>query len=77
MRGGRTDSRNRHGDQHHACQNPPRRVRGASRPEVSRGMASGRGKPPPGPRAPTETLRTSRGRSAASQRWLTRQINDP
>ncbi len=29
------------------------------------------------PRGPAETLRTARGRSGASQRWLTRQLNDP
>jgi 23S rRNA (uridine2552-2'-O)-methyltransferase len=29
------------------------------------------------PRGLTTTLRTARGRSSASQRWLTRQLNDP
>jgi 23S rRNA (uridine2552-2'-O)-methyltransferase len=29
------------------------------------------------PRGKVETLRTARGRTPASQRWLTRQLNDP
>jgi 23S rRNA (uridine2552-2'-O)-methyltransferase len=29
------------------------------------------------PRAPAVSLRTAKGRSAASQRWLARQLNDP
>lgn len=33
--------------------------------------------PPPGSRGLAVTLRTARGRSSASQRWLTRQLNDP
>lgn len=32
---------------------------------------------PPGPRMQAAKLRTARGRTAASQRWLTRQLNDP
>ena len=34
-------------------------------------------KPPPPPRAAAVTLKTARGRTAASQRWLARQLNDP
>lgn len=34
-------------------------------------------RPGPPPRALAESLRTARGRSGASQRWLTRQLNDP
>lgn len=34
-------------------------------------------RPPAGPRMPSVRLRTAAGRSAASQRWLTRQLNDP
>ena len=33
--------------------------------------------PPPPPRGEAVTLRTARGRSPASQRWLKRQLNDP
>ncbi|MBN9562235.1 MAG: RlmE family RNA methyltransferase [Alphaproteobacteria bacterium] len=36
----------------------------------------GKGSAPP-PRGVTVTLRTARGRSTASQRWLARQLNDP
>jgi len=32
---------------------------------------------PPGPRGLTTKLRTARGRSTASQKWLERQLNDP
>ncbi len=32
---------------------------------------------PPGPRGLTVKLRTARGRSTASQKWLQRQLNDP
>lgn len=38
-------------------------------------MAPGKGKPPP--RGLAVGLRTARGRTVASQRWLTRQLNDP
>jgi len=34
-------------------------------------------KPPPGGRALTARLRTAKGRSSQSQRWLERQLNDP
>lgn len=34
-------------------------------------------KAPPGPRGLAVSVRTTRGRSAASQRWLARQLNDP
>jgi 23S rRNA (uridine2552-2'-O)-methyltransferase len=34
-------------------------------------------KSPPGPRGLSVGLHSARGRSAASQRWLTRQLNDP
>ena len=37
-------------------------------------MASGQ---PPGPRGLTTKLRTARGRTTASQKWLQRQLNDP
>ena len=40
-------------------------------------MSKGAGKPPPGPRGLAVPLRSARGRSAASQRWLARQLNDP
>lgn len=33
--------------------------------------------PPPGPRGLSVKLRTARGRSTASQKWLQRQLNDP
>ncbi len=32
---------------------------------------------PPGPRGLTVKLRTARGRTSASQKWLVRQLNDP
>ena len=34
-------------------------------------------KPPPGARGVTTRLKTAKGRSSASQRWLERQLNDP
>jgi 23S rRNA (uridine2552-2'-O)-methyltransferase len=34
-------------------------------------------KPPPGSRGVTTRLKTAKGRSTASQRWLERQLNDP
>lgn len=39
-------------------------------------MSGKRGDAPP-PRGLSVALRTARGRSSASQRWLTRQLNDP
>ena len=39
-------------------------------------MSGKRGDTPP-PRGLSVALRTARGRSSASQRWLTRQLNDP
>ena len=36
-----------------------------------------RGAPPPGTRGLAVPLRTARGRSVGSQRWLARQLNDP
>src|SRR5581483_5896166 len=42
------------------------------------GMKGGSGKSAaPPPRGQAVTLRTARGRSTASQRWLKRQLNDP
>ena len=40
-------------------------------------MTATRGKGPPPPRGEAVALRTARGRSPASQRWLRRQLNDP
>jgi 23S rRNA (uridine2552-2'-O)-methyltransferase len=40
-------------------------------------MTGKSGKAPPPPRGQAVRLRTAHGRSAAQQRWLTRQLNDP
>jgi len=40
-------------------------------------MSKPGGKQPPGSRSLAVPVRTARGRSAASQRWLARQLNDP
>jgi 23S rRNA (uridine2552-2'-O)-methyltransferase len=40
-------------------------------------MATPSGKNPGSPRGLSVSLRTTRGRSAAQQRWLSRQLNDP
>ena len=40
-------------------------------------MSKSGSKVPPGPRGLAVVVRSSRGRSAASQRWLARQLNDP
>jgi len=46
-------------------------------------MSSGKGRPPPGAsstptgRRATVRVKTARGRTVSSQRWLQRQLNDP
>jgi 23S rRNA (uridine2552-2'-O)-methyltransferase len=40
-------------------------------------MSKSGSKSPPGPRGLAVPVRSARGRSAASQRWLARQLNDP
>ncbi|APH56969.1 23S rRNA Um2552 2'-O-methyltransferase [Granulibacter bethesdensis] len=40
-------------------------------------MSGGKTQPPTGPRGKVVMLKTARKRSVASQRWLTRQLNDP
>jgi len=40
-------------------------------------VTAGKGKSPPGSRGLEVVVRSARGRSAASQRWLARQLNDP
>jgi 23S rRNA (uridine2552-2'-O)-methyltransferase len=40
-------------------------------------MSKSGSKVPPGPRGLAVPVRSARGRSAASQRWLARQLNDP
>ena len=52
----------------HAAAHDPRRPE--ARPRV-------KGRKSPAPRGLAVTVRTAKSRSAASQRWLTRQLNDP